>query len=71
MLAESVAGLQNVSLKAINALSDALDVEDVGDRIRAARAVLDYWHKGIETERRVNETEELAAEIEELKRELA
>ena len=70
MLEERVSALQQASQAALETLRTALDDEDANVRVRAARAIFDYAYKGLEVERSLRETEELAAEVEELKRAL-
>ena len=48
---------------AISVLGDGLEDDDVGARLRAARATLDYVFKGVEIERRLQEQEELEARL--------
>ncbi len=54
------------SSAAIGVLGDALEDADINARLRAARSVLDYVLKAVETERRIMETEELEARMEAL-----
>jgi hypothetical protein len=68
VLQETVAALQHAGVEAVGVLKDSMqpDVEDLNLRLRAARVVLDYVFKGVETERRIREQDELELRLEDL-----
>ena len=69
MLAEGVSRLQQGAVKAADVFLDGLDDKDPEVRIRAARALWEYLGRGIETERKIREQEELAERIAQLEAE--
>jgi hypothetical protein len=67
MISETVAELEKMGLEAVSVFRGALEDEDVGVRLRAARAVLDFMLKGAEMERKIRELDGIEEQIEELR----
>ncbi len=65
MISETVAELEKMGLEAVSVFRGALEDEDVGVQLRAARAVLDFMLKGAEMERKIRELDGIEEQIEE------
>jgi HEAT repeat protein len=69
MLAEGVARLQQGAVKAADVFLDALEDKDPEVRIRAGRSLWEFKLRGVETERKIREQEEILERLEQLEQE--
>jgi len=69
MLAEGVSRLQQGAVKAADVFLAGLDDKDAEVRIRAARSLWEFLGRGIETERKIREQEEILERLELLEEE--
>jgi len=70
LLQQTITALQRVGAEAVAVLQDSISPEEEANlRLRAARSALDHMFRGVETERRIREQEEILGRLEVLEEE--
>jgi hypothetical protein len=70
LLQQTITALQRVGAEAVAVLQDSISPEEEANlRLRAARSALDHMFRGVETERKIREQEEILERLEVLEEE--
>jgi hypothetical protein len=70
LLQQTITALQRVGAEAVAVLQDSISPEEEANlRLRAARSALDHMFRGVETERKIREQEEILERLEALEEE--